>query len=63
EIFCETRKYEIEKIEELIKLKPELRMNLHIDKNAPFDSFISIIDCAKIAKRKNIVVTTKRNEK
>ncbi len=60
EIYCENRKYDKDEINELIDYKTDLRMNLHIDKTAPFDSFISIIDSAKLAKRKDIVITTKK---
>ena len=61
-IMCENNEYTKETINDLLHLRPERRMNLHIDKAAPFESFIQIIDRAKLINRKNIVVTTEKND-
>lgn len=61
-VFCEEKFYKKNEMQDLVQLKPSLKMNLHVDREAPFESFIAIIDSAKVINRKNIVVTTK-NEK
>ena len=62
-VLCEKKYYGKDEIDKLVKYKPGVRMNLFVHKDAPFDSFITIIDKAKLVNRNNIVVTTRKDEK
>ncbi len=44
--------------EALLEEHPTTRINLHVDKNAPFDSFIQVIDKAKAREGGSFVIST-----
>lgn len=58
EIFYNSIAYNKENIMQLINTDPNSTMVLHIDKDAPFEVFMLIIDSAKQINRNNIVVAT-----
>ncbi|MBI9019880.1 MAG: biopolymer transporter ExbD [Verrucomicrobia bacterium] len=47
-----------EEIPALLKANPELGINLFVDRAAPFDAFLSVIDEARLLNRENISITT-----
>ncbi|MCK5132592.1 MAG: biopolymer transporter ExbD [Candidatus Sabulitectum sp.] len=58
EIYCGAMIYTEENIMELINMDRSSTMILHVDKEAPFEAFLLIIDSAKKIERDNIVVVT-----
>ncbi len=46
----------------LLAEHPTTRLNLHVDKKAPFDSFIMVIDKAKEREGGSFVISTESNE-
>lgn len=42
----------------IIAERPEARINLHVDKAAPFDAFMSVLDEAKLLGKEDVAVTT-----
>jgi biopolymer transport protein ExbD len=49
-------------IVEILKDNPDRAINFHVDKNAPFDSFVRIVDQVKLEGRDEFIVTTKASE-
>lgn len=62
EIFYNGIAYTRENIMQLINTDPNSTMVLHIDRAAPFEAFLLIIDSAKQINRDNIVVATDEEE-
>ncbi len=48
--------------EALLEEHPTTRINLHVDKKAPFDSFIQVIDKAKAREGGSFVISTESAE-
>jgi len=47
-----------EEIPALLKANPELGINLFVDRAAPFESFLAVIDEARLLNREDISITT-----
>ena len=57
-IFHEGRECPVDELPGLMDLHPELPLNFHVDQRAPFKSFVSALDQARIKRRSEIVITT-----
>ncbi len=44
---------------ELMKCYPEKSLNFHVDRNAPFESFVKVVDQIKADGRDDFIITTK----
>ena len=47
-----------ENIPSLFRLNPEIGINLFVDRNAPFESFLAVIDEARLLGRDDVSITT-----
>ena len=47
-----------ENISSLFRLNPEIGINLFVDRAAPFESFLSVIDEARLLGRDDVSITT-----
>jgi len=47
-----------ENIPSLIQLNPDIGINLMVDRNAPFESFLAVIDEARLLGRDDVSITT-----
>lgn len=59
-IFAEGREFQRDELPALVALYPDLPMNLHVDKRAPFEPFIALVDQTRIAGRTNVVISTEK---
>ena len=46
----------------ILEEKPDFLLNLHVDKKAPFDAFIAVVDIAKVKKGEHFVISTQPGE-
>lgn len=58
-IFLDDQSVQLKELEPIFARDREKTINLFVDKQAPFQSFLSVIDLAKLHKRDDLVVTTK----
>ena len=42
--------------------RPEALLNLHVDRNAPFEAFVGVVDKAKVRKGGRFVISTEREQ-
>ena len=47
-----------ERLPELLTLHPDLSLNFMVDSRAPFQSFMDVLDQARIQGRENFIITT-----
>ncbi len=57
-LFCDAVLLAREDIPALLKANPELGINLFVDREAPFESFLAVIDEARLLNREDISITT-----
>jgi biopolymer transport protein ExbD len=47
-----------EELPALLAREPDLPLNFHIDQRAPFQSFMGVLDQARLHGRDNFIITT-----
>lgn len=61
-ILAENQAFSVDNLAPLVALEPEARMNLFVDREAPFYLFLAVIDEAKKINRTDVVITTEEHE-
>lgn len=56
--FCDDLPVARENISSLIRIHPDIGINLLVDRAAPFESFLAVIDEARLLGRDDISITT-----
>ena len=51
-----------EELPELMEISPGLPINFQVDKEAPFDAFMSVVDQARVKGRTDFVITTEHGK-
>lgn len=54
----EGRRIEKEELDAVLSERPEALLNLHVDKNAPFEAFVGVVDVARVKKGGHFVIST-----
>lgn len=62
QILAENQAFSVDNLAPLVALEPEARMNLFVDREAPFYLFLAVIDEAKKINRTDVVITTEEHE-
>lgn len=57
-VFHDGREVMQDDIPELIRANPELGINLFVDRAAPFEAFLSVLDEARLLDREDVSITT-----
>ncbi len=58
----EGRQIEVTEIEAVLDERPEALLNLYVDQKAPFDSFVKVVDVAKVKKEGRFVISTQQSK-
>lgn len=53
------REIDAAELDALLESSPELKLNFHVDQNAPFEAFIRVLDAAKAKGREDFAITTR----
>ena len=57
-LFCEGMPLERENVSSVIAANPDRGINLFVDRSAPFESFLSVVDEARLLQREDLSITT-----
>lgn len=57
----EGRQIEKSEVDGILAERPEALLNLYVDKNAPFEAFVEVVDMAKVRKGGCFVISTQQS--
>ena len=57
----EGRQIEKSEVDGILAERPEALLNLYVDKNAPFEAFVEVVDMAKVRKGGRFVISTQQS--
>ena len=57
----EGRRIETSEVDGILAERPEAMLNLYVDKKAPFEAFVQVVDIARVRKGGRFVISTQQS--
>ena len=61
-LYYQQRPISQEELVQLLDQYPNRYLNIHVDKATPFEDFLQVIDCAKLKRNGEFIITTKEKK-